>query len=231
MFNVKLPINFFSPYRARSIVEFWRRWHMTLSRFLRDYLYIPLGGNRRGPARRYANLMVTMVFGGLWHGASWTFVAWGGLHGAFLVVNHLWRDSTRGATWLRIPAAQGISWLVTLTAVVVAWVFFRAQSLPQAIGFVATMFGWGVNDDVARVVTVERTALVAALMVWALVAPNTCEVLGYTFAGERVAKESTATTRWRFEPRYALAIGALLCATAAVGLFERPRLEFLYYRF
>src|SRR5690606_424877 len=90
LFGVRLPVNFHSPYKAANIIEFWRRWHMTLSRFLRDYLYIPLGGNRRGPARRYVNLLVTMLLGGLWHGAGWTFVAWGALHGVYLVVNHAW---------------------------------------------------------------------------------------------------------------------------------------------
>jgi len=89
--GIRLPINFFSPYRATSIIDFWRRWHMTLSRFLRDYLYIPLGGNRHGSARRYLNLMVVMLLGGLWHGASWTFMFWGGMHGAFLLKNKLWR--------------------------------------------------------------------------------------------------------------------------------------------
>src|SRR5438874_10110851 len=88
MFGIFLPVNFNSPYKAASIVEFWRRWHMTLSHFLRDYLYIPLGGNRRGRMLRYVNLMVTMLLGGLWHGAAWTFVIWGALHGAYLCVNH-----------------------------------------------------------------------------------------------------------------------------------------------
>ena len=98
LFGVRLPLNFASPYKSTSIIEFWRRWHMTLSRFLRDYLYIPLGGNRRGPSRRYVNLFLTMLLGGLWHGAGWTFVAWGALHGAYLAVNHAW-------TALRGPAS------------------------------------------------------------------------------------------------------------------------------
>src|SRR5258707_15298170 len=89
LFGIRLPPNFNSPYKAVNIIDFWRRWHMTLSRFLRDYLYVPLGGNRRGEARRYVNLLVTMVLGGLWHGAAWTFVLWGGLHGIFLALNHL----------------------------------------------------------------------------------------------------------------------------------------------
>ena len=91
MFGIRLPVNFLSPYKAASIIDFWRRWHMTLSRFLRDYLYIPLGGNRQGPGRRMANLMLTMILGGLWHGAGWTFVLWGALHGIYLMINTLWR--------------------------------------------------------------------------------------------------------------------------------------------
>ncbi len=91
IFGVRLPINFNSPYKSTSIIEFWRRWHISLSNFLRDYLYIPLGGNRKGPARRYLNLYLTMLFGGIWHGAGWTFVIWGGLHGLYLVINNAWR--------------------------------------------------------------------------------------------------------------------------------------------
>jgi alginate O-acetyltransferase complex protein AlgI len=135
MFNIHLPINFDSPYKATSIIDFWRRWHMTLSRFLRDYLYIPLGGNRHGKLRRYLNLAVTMLLGGLWHGAGWTFVLWGALHGAYLTANHLWRDFVVDKLPLRFPA-----WLATLSggtltfvAVVAAWVVFRADNMPQAV--------------------------------------------------------------------------------------------------
>ena len=92
MFGILLPLNFNSPYKATSIIDFWRRWHMTLSQFLRDYLYIPLGGNRHGRALRYVNLMITMLLGGLWHGAAWTFVVWGALHGAYLCINHAWNN-------------------------------------------------------------------------------------------------------------------------------------------
>lgn len=96
MFGIVLPINFFSPYKARSIIDFWRRWHITLSRFLRDYLYIPLGGSRCGPLRHHVNLFVTMLLGGLWHGAGWTFVIWGMLHAIYLTINHLWREWWEG---------------------------------------------------------------------------------------------------------------------------------------
>lgn len=144
MFGVRLPINFYSPYQAHNMIEFWRRWHMTLSRFLRDYLYFPLGGNRKGAARRYANLMVTMLLGGLWHGASWAFVIWGGLHGLYLAVNHGWHAwrSRRG----RSPAAP-VGWrraaaiALTFFAATVAWVFFRAHTHTAALDILRSMFG------------------------------------------------------------------------------------------
>lgn len=144
MFGVTLPINFFSPYKATSIIEFWQRWHITLSRFLRDYLYISLGGNRKGTHRRYLNLLVTMLLGGLWHGAGWTFIAWGGLHGFYLVVNHAWRNLK---TRLGIDRAEGnrlfaaLSCLFTFVAVVIGWVMFRAESFSGALAVYSGMFG------------------------------------------------------------------------------------------
>ena len=129
LFGIRLPLNFNSPYQANNIIDFWRRWHMTLSRFLRDYLYIPFGGNRKGKARRYINLMLTMTIGGLWHGAAWSFALWGCLHGLYLVANHAWQ-----AVFPPIDAwwSRGIARLVTLLAVVVAWVPFRAPTLAAA---------------------------------------------------------------------------------------------------
>ncbi|BBO99925.1 hypothetical protein SFSGTM_06340 [Sulfuriferula nivalis] len=146
VFGIKLPINFNSPYKAANIIDFWRRWHMTLSRFLRDYLYIPLGGNRNGKLMRYMNLMITMLLGGLWHGANWTFVIWGGLHGLYLVINHAWRSLVAG----RMPT-QGVparvyylaATLLTFVCVVVAWVFFRAESFSSAILVLKGCFGYG----------------------------------------------------------------------------------------
>jgi hypothetical protein len=145
MIGVRLPLNFHSPYKALSIADFWRRWHMTLSRFLRDYLYIPMGGNRRGPARRYLNLMVTMLLGGAWHGAGWTFIVWGGLHGLCLVVHGLWRQAleARAPGWAErgVPGTKALSWLLTFTVVVVGWVFFRAADIPTALGILQGMLG------------------------------------------------------------------------------------------
>jgi alginate O-acetyltransferase complex protein AlgI len=143
--GIRFPMNFFSPYQASNIIEFWRRWHITLSRFLRDYLYIGLGGNRRGTVRRYANLMITMLLGGLWHGASWTFVIWGGLHGCYLMINHGWlaisRKSPVIAAFRQSGAGAGFGWALTFLAVTVAWVFFRAPSLGVALTILKGMTG------------------------------------------------------------------------------------------
>lgn len=143
MFNIRLPANFNSPYKATSIIEFWRRWHMTLSRFLRDYLYIPLGGNRKGKPRRYLNLMATMLLGGLWHGANWTFVVWGGLHGVYLAINHLWREIAAEKFLYWVPKWMGLlaGGMLTFIAVAAAWVVFRANDIPHALVILKAMFG------------------------------------------------------------------------------------------
>lgn len=142
LFGIRLPVNFYSPYRSQNIIEFWRRWHMTLSRFLKDYLYIPLGGSRKGAGRTRINLMITMLLGGLWHGAGWTFVIWGALHGFYLLANHSWRDRTFLTSMSFPPAlSRGISWLVTFLAVGIAWLFFRAESLDGAMRMLSGIGG------------------------------------------------------------------------------------------
>lgn len=141
LFGIKLPINFDSPYKSTSIIEFWRRWHMTLSQFLRDYLYIPLGGSRKGEVRRYVNLLTTMLLGGLWHGAGWTFVLWGGTHGIYLGLNHWWRRKN-------IKLTTNKAWLMTFIAVWFAWILFRADTLEDVGHVLAALtgnngFAWG----------------------------------------------------------------------------------------
>lgn len=178
IFNIRLPLNFYSPYRSTSIADFWRRWHMTLSRFLRNYVYIPLGGNRHGHTRQLANLMATMLIGGLWHGAGWTFIAWGGLHGLYLVVQRLWT--------LAVPPEHGIwvaklrrlvGWLLTMLAVVVAWVFFRAADLATARAVISSMAGLsesapGAFDDLVA----DGLPLLIVTAAIALVMPNVADV-------------------------------------------------------
>src|SRR5579872_5748070 len=139
MFGIFLPLNFNSPYKANNIIDFWRRWHMSLSRFLRDYLYISLGGNRHGRALRYINLMITMLLGGLWHGAAWTFVAWGALHGIYLCINHAWTNYGPAIPQRFARVADLAACALTFLAVVVAWVFFRADSLASALFVLSRM--------------------------------------------------------------------------------------------
>ncbi|MCB1754490.1 MAG: MBOAT family protein [Gammaproteobacteria bacterium] len=144
VFGIRLPLNFYSPYKAGSIIEFWRRWHITLSRFLRNYLYFSLGGNRHGKTRRYINLLITMLLGGLWHGAAWTFVLWGMLHGVYLVINHAWRGFRQrfAAGGILLRSIEKVFYHgLTFLAVVVAWVYFRAENLDIAHNVLAGMAG------------------------------------------------------------------------------------------
>jgi alginate O-acetyltransferase complex protein AlgI len=142
MFGFVFAKNFDSPYRSQSITEFWRRWHISLSTWLRDYLYVPLGGNRKGPVRTYVNLFVVMLLGGLWHGASWNFVVWGGLHGTLLAAERM--QGSR-PTWWRLPAPIRVA--ATFAVVLVTWVFFRAPDLSSAARYLASMAGAGAPHD------------------------------------------------------------------------------------
>jgi alginate O-acetyltransferase complex protein AlgI len=173
LMNVRIPLNFNSPYKSISIIDFWRRWHISLSRFLRDYLYIPLGGNRRGGIRRYLNLFATMLLGGLWHGAAWTFVVWGGLHGIYLAINHAWRK-----TGVKLP--RYFAWAITFFAVMMAWVFFRAQSLTDANALVRSMFGFDQASSLPSQIQATPIMLllcVSMLIGWAIVAPNAQQII------------------------------------------------------
>jgi alginate O-acetyltransferase complex protein AlgI len=142
-FGVRLPINFNSPYQAVNLIDFWRRWHISLSTFLRDYLYVPLGGNRLGETRRYLNLLTTMVLGGLWHGANWTFVIWGGLHGCALALNHLVRGRSYAASRPPSIGTKVITGILTFAFVCAAFVIFRADSVSSALNIYHGMAGLG----------------------------------------------------------------------------------------
>jgi D-alanyl-lipoteichoic acid acyltransferase DltB (MBOAT superfamily) len=256
MFGVKLPLNFNSPYKALNISDFWRRWHMTLSRFLRDYLYISLGGNRRGPARRYANLLITMLLGGLWHGAGWTYVIWGGLHGLYLVINHAWQASTGRIRRAR-PTVPGrvLSAGLTFLAVVVAWVFFRATTfsdaatillgmtghfgvaVPQAID--ATLAQAGIHLQDLGIGTflgggqrfVETCLWVAIGAVIAFWAPNTQEIVAqFEPALDFDASASLRARRLLWTPTLAWSIAIGVLGGACLLSLSRPT-EFLYFQF
>jgi alginate O-acetyltransferase complex protein AlgI len=245
LFGIRLPVNFRSPYQATSIIEFWRRWHITLSRFLRDYLYIPLGGNRFGEQRRYLNLLVTMLLGGLWHGAAWNFLIWGGLHGIYLCVNHLWRAWRGGEA--RAPAAglaaKRAGWAITFLSVVVAWVFFRARTVAGAWQMLRSLSGMEAGSsayappgilrvmDLPVLVGEERLLLiggcaVALALAIALGLPNVPRLFRYR--EYRRAPEPAAFLRWRPNAAWALAT-ALAFAISLFGMWQR--LEFLYFQF
>jgi alginate O-acetyltransferase complex protein AlgI len=256
MFGIRLPLNFDSPYRSESIIDFWRRWHMTLSRFLRDYLYIPLGGNRKGSGRKYLNLMITMLLGGLWHGAGWGFVIWGALHGLYLVVNHWWRSlrsrrSTPGATpvapWQRASAILG-----TQLAVVVAWVFFRADSLPAALAVLRGMVGvngialparvvalvpdaivgWGlvVRSSTAWWVTLRVFTSIAALWLIAVLMPNMQELMRDYDPALDYRPARQVRWPWKPTPLWSAAMAGLFFAAVKL-LPYLPESQFLYVNF
>jgi alginate O-acetyltransferase complex protein AlgI len=173
LFGIRLPMNFNSPYKAVSIIDFWRRWHMTLSRFIRDYVYIPLGGGRAGKSRRYVNLMLAMLIGGLWHGAGWTFVIWGGLHGLYLIINHGWRRfGPKSAQPGLVSVWSGR--ILTFLAIVAAWVFFRADDIGDAARVLTGMSGFGGGGLFAARAKDVMVLAVMFLIVW--FTPNSCEM-------------------------------------------------------
>lgn len=141
MFGIRLPINFNSPYQATSLVDFWRRWHISLSDFLKEYLYIPLGGNRKGHVQRYINLLITMALGGLWHGANWTFLLWGLIHGVCLAINHRIKNYMKPNVCPRF-LLKICGWILTMLVVLLSWVMFRADNLQTALGIYKGMFGF-----------------------------------------------------------------------------------------
>ena len=245
LFGIRLPVNFRSPYQATSIIEFWRRWHITLSRFLRDYLYIPLGGNRLGEQRRYVNLLVTMLLGGLWHGAGWNFLVWGGLHGLYLSINHLWRGWRGNKPEVTTAGlmVKGACWAITFCAVVVAWVFFRAKTAAGAWRMLQGLFGAEAGSsayaspgilrlmDLPMLVGEGRLLLigsgaVALALAMALGLPNVPQLFRYR--EYRRAPERAAWLRWRPNAAWAL-LSALALAISLFGMWQR--LEFLYFQF
>jgi alginate O-acetyltransferase complex protein AlgI len=234
-FGITLPVNFNSPYKATSIIDFWRRWHMTLSAFLKDYLYIPLGGSRRGAWRRYANILVTMLLGGLWHGANWTFLIWGGVHGVYLCVNHLWR----GAAYhlgLRQggPAFSGrvVSTAATFAAVVVAWAYFRAPSVEAGTRIVLGMVDWKEGASWPQVFgdrgAVTFLVYLAGAMAIVFVLPNSNELVERFMqpAAERVHPS------WPNEGRVVAVVSAILFCAAVVSQFGTTlKSPFIYFQF
>ncbi len=223
LFGFQFPINFNSPYKAVSITDFWRRWHISLSNWLRDYLYIPLGGNRVGPGRTYINLAVVMLLGGLWHGANWTFVVWGGMHGLLLAWERYRRSANpRLVIWGRVR---------TFLWVCAAWVPFRATDTHQAMSIWSSMagmrgFGWPVSWEGALPLGALMTLLGLA-MTMAFVAPNTWQVLRMHEDEETVPVFGTS---W---PAVMIRTGvAVVLFVISVGvLLVNSSSPFLYFQF
>ncbi len=186
MFGFRFPENFESPYKATSLTDFWRRWHISLSTFLRDYLYIPLGGNRKGELRTYTNLLTVMLIGGLWHGAQWTFVIWGGIHGLGLAIERIWRER------IRVPIPGFLGWTLTTLVVLVTWVFFRAESAEVAGRFFVALLGQcgsTAETDTLAVVMAGPYQIAVLLLcaVFAWLVPNSSQWLRRLTAGKVVA--------------------------------------------
>lgn len=234
MFGIILPLNFFSPYKSSNIIEFWRTWHMTLSRFLKDYLYIPLGGNRLGEARRYYNLMLTMLLGGLWHGAGWNFVIWGGLHGLFLSINHKWQQLINGkyaGNILYKFFAIGL----TFSCVTIAWVFFRAEKSSSAIAMIQSMLGMnGIKSKVNSTFgsfgengTLFGLSLLLIMTVIVFLLPNTQQ---FFKKYKPCLEDNFKPGRWAWSPKWQYAIFmSIVSALAFFGLTQYS--EFLYFNF
>jgi alginate O-acetyltransferase complex protein AlgI len=220
LIGFQIPFNFYSPYRATSIIEFWRRWHITLSRFLRDYLYIPLGGNRNGHGRRYLNIFITMLLGGIWHGAGVNFVIWGALHGFFIVVNHLWRDYVvsaipfLGRSKFLVPPA----YVLTMACVLLGWIFFRSETLTGAAILAERMF-WIPSMSFAGGLPVAPQAfsLILAAGLIATILPNSQQIHDWSLS-------DAVHERWIA----GMAAGALF-AIAFVSI--SPDSPFLYFQF
>lgn len=237
--GVRLPLNFNSPYKAANIIDFWRRWHMTLSTFLRDYLYIPLGGNRKGPKRRYVNLYLTMLLGGFWHGAGWTFIIWGALHGLYLVINHGWRAIRPGAA--AVPIWQRFLFrALTFLAVVVAWVFFRAPDVASALSILSGMAGLNhfSVDGTYSLLKIDGDAAwkIAAALAIVFLLPNSQEIVGVRVidpdgsatSGGSVLGRVASRLRWAATPASGILMGVLFFVCL---LKLRQVSEFIYYQF
>lgn len=243
LFGIRLPINFNSPYRALSIVDFWRRWHITLSHFLRDYLYIPLGGNRAGILGSKGNLIITMLLGGLWHGAGWNFIIWGGLHGSYLMINHYWSTSFGKQLLLTITSKTLYSvlmWLTTMLAVVIAWVFFRAETFGGALQILSAMIGQtSIAKNATPLIADIPTLIFYMVPLTFIVAmlPNSIQITRNYRPVLSAAKKVVQIEGWRKiliwrpSPKWALCI-ALIGIAGLVQIYRLNGLtEFIYFNF
>jgi D-alanyl-lipoteichoic acid acyltransferase DltB (MBOAT superfamily) len=233
MFNIHLPLNFESPYKSINIGEFWRRWHITLGRFLRDYVYIPMGGSRCVESRRYFNLMATMLICGLWHGAGWNFIFWGGLHGLFLIINRLWSKVCN------IRLHWALACAVTYISVVSAWVFFRAETFQSALAILQGMvdfqsIGQGISQEGSQLAEGVKFLLMALALTFFF--PNTQELMSPSRVGIRIFKVSgnipyIPVPGWQTNLAW-LGFVMLLSLSSLYCLLDQTTVqEFIYFQF
>jgi alginate O-acetyltransferase complex protein AlgI len=238
LFGLRLPVNFDSPYKSTSIIEFWRRWHITLSTWLRDYLYFSLGGNRSGKAKRLLNIAITMLLGGIWHGAGWTFVIWGALHAFYIVANHLLREFSPLDRNREAPRVLGLmKWALTMSLVMIAWVFFRAKSASSAISVLKSIATFSSGADGIRSLNVVDYFWLALAAIIALFASNTQEICRYSEKLNEVpAMPTYSFFSWKngsisiagMSGTAAVLLGVL--AAAVLGSLWRPAI-FIYFNF
>lgn len=234
LFGIHLPINFFSPYRSQSIIDFWRRWHITLSHFLRDYVYIPLGGSRSGEQRHLFNLFLTMFLGGLWHGAGWTFIVWGALHGLLLIINHLWIRFNFGEMFNKIPKSilSVFYRFITFLCIVVGWVFFRSPDVLTALNLVSSMFSFEIADRTDEsIVNTKNIVLLLGAYVISVSFPNVYQFMSRFFPNlSDVAHGSKVSEflQWKLNAKLAVFAGVLF----AISIVHLTRVsQFLYFQF
>lgn len=229
LMGFQIPINFNSPYKATSVSDFWQRWHISLSRFLRNYLYIPLGGNRLGQFKRYRNLVLTMLLGGLWHGANWTFVVWGGLHGFYLCVQHGWQYAMQKKYRQPTALSNTLNRLITFIAVMIAWCFFRSPDVASAFKVLAGMVGQNGISLVTQIDTFAFIVLFASAFI-AFFLPNTNELFLFSEKGQEVKLKSPSilTVIWSPNVLWGIAVGCIfaLCVLS----IERTN-DFIYAQF
>lgn len=227
MIGIQLPVNFNSPYQASSLVDFWRRWHITLSSFLRDYIYVPLGGNRDGAGRTAANLLFVMLVGGLWHGAAWTFVAWGFIHGAALVVNHQLRGFRVIQRLRNFRIFSVVSWAATMAVVVLAWALFRSPDFHTAGRWLLSI----VNDQQSLFATTSppNRWLVAVSVIWVLALPNVPKI--FRLEANRDKIDWSSPPGIPFPPFWISPLAALALIASLIGMAKNEPSAFIYFQF
>lgn len=225
MFNIILPANFNSPYKSTNIQEFWKRWHMTLGRFMTNYLYIPLGGNRKGEVKTLRNLFIVFLASGIWHGAGWNFVIWGILHGICILIHRIWKNSGRKLNKI-------VGWLITMNLVNIFWIFFRAETVSSAMKVIKGMFD--INNFYYISVNMNKvgeiTKFYREIINETSYLGNKMDILILLISTIIIFEKNTQKKLIKFEPRYKYLVITLVNLNLSLLLLERVKV-FLYFNF